>query len=275
MDEADQVGPPTGAPPGSNREIPIELLYRNPHQPRRHFVDTDLEELAESIRQKGVLQPILARPRPGEGGEYEIIAGERRWRAAQRAGLRTVPALIREMDDREAMEMALIENIQREDLGPLEEARGFAALSERFARTQEAIAAAVGKSRSHVANSMRLLRLPQAVQDHLESGHLSAGHARTLIDHKDAEALAERIIAHGLNVRQAEALARGPDHQPRKVAARKGADSDTQALESDLSEALGLEVQIRDRDGVGELRVRYRSLEQLDDLCRRLSRPVV
>jgi ParB family chromosome partitioning protein len=258
------------------RETPIELLHANPDQPRRVFAEADMDELAGSIKQRGVLQPILVRPIPGSGSEYQIVAGERRWRAAQRAGLHLVPIVVRELNDLESLEIALIENIQRTDLGALEEARGYAALIDRFSHSQAAVATIVGKSRSHIANTLRLLRLPQAVRDHLEAGWLSAGHARALIDHEAAETLAERIVALGLNVRQAEALARAPTKgKSGKVAAVAAGDADTRSLEHDLSEVLGLEVEIRDKNGAGEVRVRYQSLEQLDDLCRRLTRPPV
>jgi ParB family chromosome partitioning protein len=269
-----ETGRAPGRPGFVIRETPIELLYANPDQPRRVFADSELDELAGSIKQRGVLQPILVRPIPGSGSEYQIVAGERRWRAAQRAGLHLVPIVVRELNDLESLEIALIENIQRTDLGALEEARGYAALIDRFCHSQGAVATIVGKSRSHIANTLRLLRLPQAVRDHLEAGRLSAGHARALIDHEAAEMLAERIVSRGLNVRQAEALARAG---PRKGKSAEGtaepaADADTRSLEHDLSEMLGLEVVIRDKNGAGEVRVRYQSLEQLDDLCRRLTR---
>jgi ParB family chromosome partitioning protein len=268
---------PQGRPSAGDREIPIELIHRSSNQPRRAFDATDLDELAQSIREKGVLQAILVRPSVEQPGEYQIVAGERRWRAAQRAGLHTIPVRVREIDDLEALEIGLIENIQRSDLGPLEEARGYAAMIERFSRTQETIAAIVGKSRSHVANTLRLLRLPPSVLAQLEAGRLSSGHARTLIDNPAAEALAERIIARGLNVRQAEELVRERDKPEKKrgkkeKASRGAVDADTRALENDLSEILGLAVRILDKAGAGELRVSYQTLEQLDDLCRRLTR---
>ncbi len=274
IDEAESRGEP-GRTASGIRELPIELIHRNHDQPRRHFDEVELDELAASVRQKGVLQPILVRPMPPAIDEYQIVAGERRWRAAQRAGLHVVPVIIKEMTDLEVLEIALIENIQRTDLGALEEARGYAALVERFARTHEAVATIVGKSRSHIANTLRLLRLPETVQHHLETGRLSAGHARALIDHPEAEALAQRIITSGLNVRQTEILARAgpPKPRARKVDLDAAGDADTRSLENDLSDVLGLEVAILDKDGAGELRVRYRTLEQLDDLCRRLTRP--
>ena len=265
--EATQPGPAGGA-----REIPIELIQRNPDQPRMDFPEAELEELAASVRQRGVLQPILVRPAPGRLGEYQIVAGERRWRAAQKAGLSAVPAVVRELGDVETLEIALIENIQRADLNALEEASAYMSLMTLAQTTQEEVAHAVGKSRSHVANTLRLLQLPEAVQMLVRSGELSAGHARTVIGAAEPEALAREIVDKGLNVREAEALARkaagdqprGPRPGPRKSA-------DTLALERDISERLGLLVQILDKDGKGEVRIRYADLEQLDELCRRLS----
>jgi ParB family chromosome partitioning protein len=276
LEETQAASTPEGRRAVGALDIPIELIDRNPDQPRRNFSEPDLEELAASIRERGVLQPILLRPAPGVAGNYQIVAGERRWRAAQRAELRVIPALVRDLDDLEVMEVALIENIQRADLNALEEARGYAAMMERFPRNAEQIAAVVGKSRSHVANTLRLMRLPRAVQDHLEAGRLSAGHARALLDLDDAEALATRIIKGGLNVRQTEALTRSARARPPRISpsarARPAKDADTLALESDLAEVLGLEVAIDDDNGAGEVRILYSSLEQLDDLCRRLTR---
>ncbi len=253
------------------REIPIELIHRNPDQPRVDFAEAELEELAASVRQKGVLQPILVRPSPGQTGQYQIVAGERRWRAAQRAGQTRIPAVVRELGDAEALEIALIENIQRADLNAMEEASAFMALMGLSSTTQDEVAQAVGKSRSHVANTLRLLQLPAPVQGLVRSGKLSAGHARAVIGASDPQALALEIVERGLNVREAEALARkagvqsrGPGRSPRKSA-------DTLSLERDLSERLGLLVQIIDKDGAGEIRIRYADLEQLDELCRRLS----
>lgn len=261
---------------GGPREIPIELIHRNPDQPRRSFGDVELIELSESIREKGVLQPILLRPSPKTEGEYEIVAGERRWRAAQMAGLGVMPAIIRELDDLQVLEIAIVENVQRADLNAIEEALGFKALMERFGRTQEAVAIAVGKSRSHVANTLRLLQLPSEVQDHVLHGRLSAGHARAIATAPNPAGLAERIVAAGMSVRDAEALARTAADKPKSGAGRKSGapakDTDTVALENDLAEALGLDVSIVDRGGVGELKISYATLEQLDDLCRRLTR---
>jgi ParB family chromosome partitioning protein len=256
------------------REIPIELVHANPAQPRRHFAEAELAELELSIRDKGVLQPILVRPSPRTPGAYEIVAGERRWRAGQRAGLASIPALVRNLSDDRAFEIAIVDNVQREDLNPLEEAGGYAALIERFGHTQDQVAQAVGKSRSHVANSLRLNQLPEAVREHLMTGRISAGHARALLGAASPETLAEAVVARGLSVRQTEALVRGGGITPRKGSGpRKAAkDADTAALESDLEDALGMSVDVADRGGVGEIRIRYASLEQLDELCRRLTR---
>ena len=255
-------------------EVPLELLRRNPDQPRRQFGEAEIEELSDSIREKGVLQPILVRPAPGADGEWQIIAGERRWRAAQRAGLKTMPVLIRELDDLEVLEVAIVENVQRADLNAIEEAQGYKALLERFGRTQEAVAKTVGKSRAHVANTLRLLQLPEEVQQHLSAGRLSAGHARAIATMHDPAVLARRIVEEGLNVRQTEALAkeRAPEVKlaGRGKAARR--NSDIQSLEQDLEDVLGLSVEVRDHDGRGELRLKYNTLEQLDDLCRRLTK---
>jgi len=283
LGEAEEPAVETAAAPavgaasavGGVREVPIELIHRNPDQPRRTFGEAELAELAESIREKGVIQPVLLRPSPKTPGEFEIVAGERRWRAAQKAGLTGLPAVVRELDDLQVLEIAIVENIQRADLNAIEEALGYRALMERFGRTQDVVATAVGKSRSHVANTLRLLALPDAVQGHVMQGRLSAGHARAIATADDPAALAERIIAGGLSVREAEALARKGGEPtkasgPRKSGAAK--DADTAALENDLSEVLGLDVSILDRGGAGELRISYASLEQLDDLCRRLTR---
>ncbi|MBW8734144.1 MAG: ParB/RepB/Spo0J family partition protein [Asticcacaulis sp.] len=254
-------------------ELPIDLLVRNPDQPRRVFTEAEIEELSASIREKGILQPILVRPAPGQTGKYQIIAGERRWRAAQRAGLHQMPAIVRDLDDLEVLEIGIIENVQRADLNAMEEARAYKVLMERFGRTQDALAQALGKSRSHIANMLRLLSLPEIVQDHVLQGRLSAGHARALVTADNAEVLADQIIAGGLSVRQAEALVREEQNRPVKpVAPRSGtaASADVQSLEQDLQEALGLKVKLDDKGGKGELRLSYATLEQLDDVCRRL-----
>jgi len=254
---------------------PIESLKPNPDQPRKVFRPEDLSELSQSIRDKGVLQPILVRAQPGEDGVWQIIAGERRWRAAQAARLIEVPIIVRQMDDLEVLEVAIIENVQRADLNPLEEAQAYASLMERFGRTQDAVAGIVGKSRSHVANTLRLTHLTPRVKELVGEGILSAGHARALLTARDPDALAEKIMLEGLNVRQAEALARRSQEgttRPRSGKAAVSASPDTAALEQDLADALGLKVSLADRGGKGELTLAYASLEQLDDLCRRLMR---
>jgi len=283
LDEAEapvavrEGGPGLASMEGGPLLAPIELLRRNPDQPRKVFDEAELGDLEESIRVKGVIQPILVRPAPGAPGEYQIVAGERRWRAAQRVGLHTVPVLVRQMDDLEVLEIAIIENVQRADLNPIEEAGGYRTLMERFGRTQEAVAKVVGKSRSHVTNTLRLLALPEEVREHLSTGRMSAGHARAIAAAPDPAGLARTIVERGLSVREAEALARraqeretrGPAPAVRR--APRGKDPDTRALEQDIGEALGLVVEIDDRGGKGELKVRYATLEQLDDLCRRLT----
>ncbi len=253
-------------------EAPVELIRRNPEQPRRTFPQAELDELADSIREHGVIQPILVRPLADSPGSWEIIAGERRWRAAQQAGLRQIPILVRDLTPAEVMEVALIENLQRADLSALEEARAYRLMAERFGRGAEEIARVVGKSRSHVANTMRLLRLSADVQDHLEAGRLTAGHARALLDLDDAETLARRIIDQGLNVRQTEALARRDrPAEGRKARPAPVKDADTEVIESDLSDALGMTVAVRDSGGAGQVVISYRSLEQLDEIARRLT----
>jgi ParB family chromosome partitioning protein len=257
--------------------LPIELLHPNPDQPRKVFSEAELDELASSIREKGVIQPLLVRP---AGGEYEIVAGERRWRAAQRAGARELPVVIRTLADGEVLEIGIIENVQRVDLNPIEEALAYRLLMERFGRTQDAVAEVVGKSRPHVANALRLLNLPEAVQGYVLQGQLTAGHARAVLTSADPVALARQVIDHNLSVRQAEALAKkagttNGGQGPRAKApghTAHGKDADTVALENDLSEALGLTVEILDREGAGEVRIQYATLEQLDEICRRLSR---
>lgn len=266
---------PSQAPEGGGpREIPIELIARNPDQPRRTFGEAEIDELAASIREKGVLQPILLRPSPGKAGEYQLVAGERRWRAAQKAGLRAMPAVVRELDDLQVLEIAIVENVQRADLNALEEALGYRALMDKFGRTQEAVAQVVGKSRPHVANALRLLNLPPEVQAMLSDGRLTAGHARALVGAPDPLALAQQVVDRGLSVRETEALVRRPAEakSAKPSTGRVSRDADTAALENDLADVLGLDVELRHKGGAGELRIRYTTLEQLDDLCRRLMR---
>lgn len=253
------------------RRIPIELLHPNPHNPRRHFESGELDELVQSIRTQGILQPLIVRPR-SEGQSYEIVAGERRWRAAQRVPLHEVPALVRDFSDGEALEIALIENVQRADLNPLEEAQGYAQLIEHFGYTQQQLAASISKSRSHIANSLRLLGLPDEVKKHLETGALTAGHARTLVGAEAPAVLAEQIITSGLSVREAERLAQTAQKKHKKPRPEPRTDADTRDLERRLGEALGLKVEIVDRgEAGGRLTVHYRNLEQLDEVSRRLA----
>jgi ParB family chromosome partitioning protein len=267
---------PNAAMPSGVQRVPIESLKPNPDQPRKIFTQEQLDELTASIRDKGVLQPILVRTHPKEEGVWQIIAGERRWRASQAARLTEVPIVVHEMDDVEDNEVAIIENVQRADLNPLEEADAYRMLMERFGRTQDQVAGIVGKSRSHVANTLRLLQLPEEVLWYVRNGKLTAGHARALVTAPNAGALAEQAYNEGLNVRQVEALARraaeGPKPVKAKPAPSEEGTADVAALQQDLADALGLSVQLNDRAGKGELTLRYGSLEQLDDLCRRLMR---
>ncbi|MEC7795872.1 MAG: ParB/RepB/Spo0J family partition protein [Pseudomonadota bacterium] len=267
---------PNAAMPSAVQRVPIESLKPNPDQPRKIFTQEQLDELTASIRDKGVLQPILVRTHPKEEGVWQIIAGERRWRASQAARLTEVPIVVHEMDDVEVYEVAIIENVQRADLNPLEEADAYRMLMERFGRTQDQVAGIVGKSRSHVANTLRLLQLPEEVLWYVRNGKLTAGHARALVTAPNAGALAEQAYNEGLNVRQVEALARraaeGPKPVKAKPAPSEEGTADVAALQQDLADALGLSVQLNDRAGKGELTIRYGSLEQLDDLCRRLMR---
>ena len=252
----------------SLRHMPIELIHASPNNPRKHFADADLDDLANSIREKGLLQPIVVRPRAD--GEYEIVAGERRWRASQRAGIHEVPVLIRELNDGEALEIALIENIQRSDLNPLEEARAYGLLLEQFRYTQQQLADSVGKSRSHIANTLRLLTLPDTVRSLIEDGKLTAGHARTLVAADSPAELADQIIKLGLSVREAESLVRdaSPSSRPRK--ARPEKDADTKALELTVTQALGLKVAVDHKTSGGTVTISYKTLEQLEEICRKL-----
>ena len=253
------------------KRLPVELIIANRSNPRRTFDSDQLEELTNSIREKGVMQPLLVRPSE-DPNVFEIIAGERRWRAAQKAGLHDVPVIVREVGDKEALELAIIENVQRADLNPLEEAMGYNQLIEQFEYTQQDLAQVIGKSRSHVANTLRLLRLPEDVRGMVSSGQLTAGHARTLITAEDPATLARQIVDQGLSVREAEALSqqREPAAQRRKVT-ETSRDADTVALERRLSDALGLSVSLSHGERGGRLEIRYRTLEQLDGLCLKLA----
>lgn len=256
--------------------IQIELINPNPNQPRRTFTDEALDELAASIREKGIIQPLILRPSPQNEGSYEIVAGERRWRAAQKARLHEVPAIVRDLDDTEVLEIAIIENIQRADLNAIEEAAGYRQLMDRFGHTQDRLAEALSKSRSYIANLLRLLTLPDVVQDMVRKGELSAGHARALITSENPEALARQIVRNGLSVRQAEKLAKGTE--PKKLPAgnvTRLKDADTRRLEQDLGAALGKGVTVSIDHNLGTesgvISVRYKDLGQLDEICRRLS----
>ncbi len=256
---------------GSKR-LPVDFIIANRANPRRTFDPDQLEELTNSIREKGVMSPLLVRP-TDDPNIFELIAGERRWRASQMAGLHDVPVIIRDVDDKEALELAIIENVQRADLNPLEEAMGYGQLIEQFEYTQQDLAQVIGKSRSHVANTLRLLRLPEDVRGMVASGSLTAGHARTLITVEDPAALARQIVDKGLSVREAEALSQQRDLPKRKPAtdAVEQRDADTLALERRLSDALGLSVSIGHSERGGKVEIRYKTLEQLDEICVRLS----
>jgi len=265
-DELDRLAP------GGVREAPIERLRPSELQPRRRFDPADAAALVASVREHGILQPLVVRPVQAEAGveAYEIVAGERRWRSAQQAGLHHVPVVVRELSDTAALEAALVENLQRENLTPLEEAEGYRRMIDEFGHTQERLAQTVGRSRSHVANTLRLLALPDGVKTMLNDGRLTAGHARTLVGAEDPARLARTIADRGLNVRQAERLARRIGAAPARAPdAAKSAD--TVALETDISNALGLPVTIHHKGGGGQVRIAYRSLDQLDEVCRRLA----
>ena len=266
-------------PAAAEKSIPVEKIVPNPDQPRRQFLDEDMRDLAESIKAKGVIQPLIVREKPGDAGMYEIVAGERRWRAAQMAQLHELPVIIRDFSDTEVLEVAIIENIQRADLNAVEEALGFRQLMDRFGHTQEKLAEALGKSRSHIANLLRLLNLPEPVLDMVRNSELSAGHARALITSDDPVALAHSVVARGLSVRETERLAKtgGEDVKPAPRGSSgvsgAGKDADTKALEGDLAAQLGMKVNIDHKPGGegGKLVLHYADLEQLDDLCRLLT----
>ncbi|NCM96735.1 MAG: chromosome partitioning protein ParB [Rhodobacteraceae bacterium CG2_30_10_405] len=264
------------APHRNDSLVPIEKLIPNPRQPRRDFSPEALEDLAASIRQRGVLQPLIVRPVP-DSDNFEIVAGERRWRAAQLTQLHELPVLVRDFDDTEVLEVAIIENIQRADLNAIEEAAGFRQLMQRFGHTQEKLAEALSKSRSHIANLLRLLNLPEDVQSLVRDGKLTAGHARALITSPDASDLARKVIARGLSVRETEDLARAIKPSAQGLARRTRGphekDADTRALEADLAANLGMSVSINHEPGgeAGTITIRYNSLDDLDNLCRVLS----
>lgn len=266
-----------GATDRSGRKVPIEKIAPNPNQPRRSFDETGLKELAASIAERGILQPLIVRPSPAGKSEYEIVAGERRWRAAQKARLHEVPVMILTLDDQEAFEAAIVENIQREDLNPLEEAEGYGQLMEKFDYTQKRLSDVLGKSRSYIANALRLLTLPEDVKGYLRDGKLSASHARTLVSVENPSAMAREVIDGGLSVRDTEQLAESaaePSQKAKKRSGRKVAakDADTRALERDMSADLKMRVVINHRadNGGGRISIAYDSLDQLDDLVSRL-----
>ena len=270
--------PATPAPETRDRRRVRHADVRpNPHNPRRNFGDEDLTDLSNSIREKGIIQPIVVRPAPGRAGTYEIIAGERRWRAAGAAGLDEVPVVVVDVDDKEALELAIIENVQRADLNPIEEARGYERLAREFGYSQTALARIIGKSRSHVANMIRLLKLPSSVEAMVVDGSLSAGHARALLSFDDPEPVARRIVMRGLNVREVEKLAQArqrpavsPVDEPKPKRAAQG--DDTKTLAKRIAAALGLGVEIDVRGPGGEIRIRYETHDELESLCRQLSR---
>ncbi len=264
----------------SEQNIPIEKIHPNPDQPRRSFTPRDLEDLANSIRTKGIIQPLIVRRHPDKSDEFEIVAGERRWRASQLAQVHTLPAIIRDFSDNEVLEVAIIENIQREDLNPIEEAAGYRQLMDRFARTQEQMAEALGKSRSHIANLLRLLNLPDDVQAYLKEGKLTIGHARALVTTENSRELAQVIISKGLSVRDTEKLVKKSlkegEAKSSAAAIKKkfgDKDADAKALEGDLSAAIGMKVQVNHHieKESGEVIISYISLDQLDDICQMLN----
>jgi len=271
MDQPVQVDAPAKNV-NPDRMVPIEHVSRSPKNPRRHFDEAELQDLASSIRQHGIVQPVVVRT---VDGRLEIIAGERRWRAAQLAGLTEIPVIVRDVDDRTALEIAIVENVQRSDLNPLEEALGYEQLIAEHGYTQNDLGEIIGKSRSHVANSLRLLKLPDPVRDMLSAGSLSAGHARALITTSDPSSLARTIVSKGMSVRDAERLAQNDiksQGMPQLETKSVEKDSDTLALERTLTDALGLDVKINHRGGSGQVRINYRNLEQLEEVCRLLER---
>ncbi len=275
LGEAPPVADPANPKSTGLRHVSIDLLSPNPFQPRRVFVEADLQELTDSIRANGILQPIIVRPDPAGGGRYQIVAGERRWRSAQRAGLHEAPVVVREFTDDQSAEVAIIENVQRAGLNAIEEALGYQALVERFSYTQDKLAENVGKSRSHIANTLRLLVLPEDVRAMVEEGKLSAGHARALITADNPIALAREAVARGLSVREMEALARAAQTNPQKGGRKASApkDIDTMRLEKDIAAALGCKVSI-DPDGgereSGKIVIHYKDVDQFDDILHRL-----
>ena len=265
---------PPAEPPSGRRKTPIDLLRANPRNPRKNFHESEIEDLAASIRERGIVQPILVRTAPGSPGAFEIIAGERRWRAAQRAGLHEVPIIVIEASDKDALAIAIVENVQRSDLNALEEASGYQQLMSEHGYSQAEVAQILGKSRSHVANTLRLLNLPHEARTLLASGQITAGHARALLALTDPDVAARRIVAEGLTVRDVERMSQKAAASPKEKAPPRAApdkdDADTRALEKKLALALGAKVTIRHDGERGELKLAFANFEQLDDFCRRL-----
>jgi ParB family chromosome partitioning protein len=273
MDQPQSDAPAPAAEIRSDRLVPIELIKPNPNNPRRQFSADSLNELAASIKEHGVVQPILVRPSQNnaDNQHYELIAGERRWRAAQKAGVHEIPVVIREVEDKQALELAIIENVQRADLNQIEEALGYQQLIDEYKYDQSELAGIIGKSRPHVANTLRLLKLPPKVQKMLADGLISAGHARTLVGAENAEEIAQKIIDEGLSVRQAETLLQQGNTTSKKSNNPQSKDANTVALEQQLSEMLGLKVSISHKaSGKGNIKIDYKTLEQLDDICERI-----
>jgi ParB family chromosome partitioning protein len=272
---AEERAPATQRETG-RRTVPIALIERNPRNPRREFRAEELDELATSLKQHGIVQPLVVRPVPGDEERYEIIAGERRWRAAQRAGLHEVPVTILDVSDREALELAIVENVQRSDLNPIEEARGYEALIEEFGYSQGDLGDIIGKSRVHVTNTLRLLKLPEPVLAMMQSGAISAGHGRALLGAHDPQKLARMVVERKLSVRDTELLAQLPDapsgSRPER---RKSKNPDIIALEKALTDTMGMRVEIKERgEGRGQVVIQYRSLEQLEAICAALQMPL-
>jgi ParB family chromosome partitioning protein len=265
------VSQPRIPPEGEQRLVPIDMIRASKNNPRKTFKDDDMVELADSIREKGLVQPILVRPDPMAAGSYEIVAGERRWRASQLAGLHNVPVIVRDLADQEVLELAIIENVQRADLNAIEEAMGYQELIERYAYTQERLAEVIGKSRSHLANTLRLLKLPDTVRSMVEDGKLTAGHARALVGRDDAEALARQIVDNQFNVRDVEALVQAGTESVQTTRRVRDKDADTKAFEKDLADSLGLKVEIRRGSGEsGVLQIKYGNFDQLEYIRTRL-----
>lgn len=276
-DVGEEIGTVERKSLGAPRTVPVEFLRPNPRNPRKVFEDAELQELTQSIKDRGIIQPIVVRPLPTGPDNYEIVAGERRWRAAQKAGLHKVPVVVVNIDDKTSLEYAILENVQRADLNPIEEAEGYARLMAEFSYTQENLSKIIGKSRSHIANMMRLIDLPDPVRKLLVDRKLTAGHGRALLSVKDPHQVAKRILDEGLSVRQVEEIAQSDQGTPAKAGSKSAKpgkaekDPDTRALEKALQDVLGLSVTIDHKGQGGELRIRYKTLEQLDGLCRRLN----